>query len=568
MGRDPSNGSPDGAKSVGAYYTPAPVARALTTWAVRNGGDTVLDPAAGDGVFLTEAAVRLRDLGSAEPHITGVELRYAAAAEARARLAAAGAGRGARVEVADFLELEPGRLALANAVVGNPPYVRFQRLDGAHRRRAATIAARAGLRADPLASSWASFVLHAERFLAPSGRLALVLPSEIGHARYARGVLTLLRHRFAHVTFVLFEDALFPSLDQGALLLLADGHGRPFRGFSVARLASAGALAGGLDELPTRALETEALLEGEARLHHAWLPSPACGLLEDLRSHGCCTPLGAWAEVSIGYVTGANGFFHLSPERASALGIDRRHLRPALFRGRALRGLAVTAEDWSLGAERGHSGYLLLPEDGTDPAVAAYLDGAEAGGVRGRTKVGRRTPWYRVTRTTPPDLALTAMSAVAPRLAVNEAGAAVSNTLHAVRLSATEGGPHPSLLALAARTSLAELSAELVGHSLGGGMLKLEPSEALRLLLPIPEAGGRAMDAAHLMGAFAAADQALRSGDPAAARDAADRLLLVGSVGLASDDVATLRSGAERLRALRRRLRRPARAGARGPGAD
>ncbi|HKI59155.1 MAG TPA: N-6 DNA methylase [Trueperaceae bacterium] len=560
VGRDPSKGSPDGAKSVGAYYTPAPVARALTEWAVRRPGDGVLDPAAGDGVFLVEAAARLRGLGCAAPTVTGVELRPAAAREARERLAAADAGPRARVRVGDFLALEPGRLPPFAAVVGNPPYVRFQRLDGTHRRRAAAIAAAAGLRADPLASSWTAFVAHAERFLGAGGRLALVLPSEIGHARYARSVLALLRQRFGRVRFVLFESALFPSLDQGAVLLLAEGHEEPFQGFSVARLASGAALANGLCELPTHPLDAEALLSGEARLHHVWLPEPARALLDALRARGACTPLGAWASVSIGYVTGANDFFHLSPDQARTLGIDARHLRPALFRARALRGLAVTADDWLHGAEHGHSGYLLLPEDAGDLALGAYLSGAGPAGVRGRAKVRGRTPWYRVTRAAPPDLALTAMSAVAPRLAVNATGAAVSNTLHAVRLEPAAQVP-PWLLALAAITSLAELSAELEGHALGGGMLKLEPSEATRLLLPLPaparDAGAGVRDAARLAEAFDAADRALRAGDRDAARDAADRALLERVAGLSVGDVATLRAAADRLRALRRGLRRP-----------
>ena len=553
MGRDPSYGAPNGVKSVGAYYTPPSVARALAAWALRRATDSVLDPAAGDGVFLSEASARLRALGCRAPAVTGVELRADAAREARARLASAGADAG-RVAVGDFLALDPARLPPVDAVVGNPPYVRFQRLDRSQRERAAAIAAAAGLRADPLASSWAAFVLHAERFLAPGGRLALVLPSEIGHARYARSVLDLLRQRFARATFVLFESALFPRLDQGALLLLADGHGRAFEGFSVAHLASAAALAGGLSSLPHRRLDAGALVCGAARLHHAWLPEPAAELFGALRGSGRCSALGVWAGVSTGYVTGANAFFQLTPGRARALELAPRHLRPALFRSRALRGLTVTEEDWRRGGERGHSGYLLVPEDGDDPAVAAYLRTADDG-VRGRAKIRRRRPWYRVGRATPPDLVLTAMCAVAPRLAVNEAGAVVSNTLHAVRLAPSAAPGAARLLALAALSSLAELSAEMEGHALGGGMLKLEPSEALRLLLPLlspPEPQGRPASGHDLDRTFAAADAALRANDREAARAAADRALLLDAAGLAPADVEALRAGAARLRSLRR----------------
>jgi len=548
VGRDPSNGSPDGAKSVGAYYTPAPVARSLARWALRRPHERALDPAAGDGVFLMEAARRLADLGGAADGLMGIEMRAAAAAQARARLREAGVPE-PDVAVADFLAVAPGARPAVDAVIGNPPYVRFQRLGRDRRRQAQAIAAAAGVPADPLASSWAAFVLHAERFLAPAGRLALVVPSEIGHARYARPVLAALRRHFARTTFVLFRSALFPGLDQGTVLLLADGHGEPFRGFFLAHLESSRGLAGGLETVPVRTLEADALISGEARLHDAWLPADANAVLDALLRDGACSTLATRASVSIGYVTGDNRFFHLSPERASELGIPARHLRPALFRGRALLGLAVTEEDWLAAAAAGHSGYLLAPEDAADPAVAAYLAGAERLGVLRRTKVRHRRPWYRVTRTDPPDLVLTSMSGRAPRLAVNAGAAAVCNTLHAVRLL---GGRAPApLLALAASTSLTELSAELEGHALGGGMLKLEPSEALRLLLPLappPQQTGCLSSAMER--AAAAVDGALRAGDVEAARALADRVLLEPLVGTSGVDA--LRSGAERLRALRR----------------
>jgi len=556
VGRDPSNGSPDGAKSVGAYYTPEPVARALASWALRRPGERALDPAAGTGVFLVAAAERLRQLGARQVRVSGVELRQEAAREARARLLAAGV-EGACLRTSDFLELEPASDTAADAILGNPPYVRFQRLDAGRRARAAEVAAAAGLPADPLASSWVAFVLHAERFLSPGGRLALVLPSELGHARYARPALELLRQRFARTTFVLFERALFPSLDQGALLLLADDHGAAFEGFFQARLTCAAELAGGLAQVAGSAIDAAALIRGESRLHHAWLPAGVGQLLEELRRTGACSRLGDHARVSIGYVTGANAFFHLSPARARELGIGPRHLRPALFRGRALRGLRVSVADWRHASERGHAGYLFVPDGTDDGAVRAYLGSDLAAGARQRAKVGRRRPWYRVTRVRPPDLALTAMSAVVPRLAVNEAGTAVSNTLYGVTLGPAAGDATARLLALASLTSLAELSAELEGHALGGGMLKLEPSEAQRLLLPVSTAGAGAAGArepavaAGLAAGLDAADRALRAGDRETARAVADRVLIEPRL-LEPRDVERLRSAADRLRALRR----------------
>lgn len=62
------------AKAFGAFYTDAVVADFLVRWAVREPGETVLDPSFGGGVFLAAAAARLRDLGGDERQVYGVEL--------------------------------------------------------------------------------------------------------------------------------------------------------------------------------------------------------------------------------------------------------------------------------------------------------------------------------------------------------------------------------------------------------------------------------------------------------------------------------------------------------------
>ena len=551
VSHDPSQGGP---KQVGAYYTPLPVARALAAWALRHAQETVLDPAAGDGVFLAAAADRLDALGGSDCSVVGVELRDDAAAAARARLTASNRPC-VRLRVADFLALHPADLGRFDAVLGNPPFVRYQRLSATRRRLGAARAAEAGVELGALASSWAAFAIHAVAFLKPGGRLAMVLPLELGHAAYARPVIALLRRRFASVAFVLPQRALFPRLDQGALLLLADGLDEPFRAFGVAGWAPPAdgeahdpRSPGELARLRVTPLDAAALAAGRAKLHHGALPPDAAALLAELARRADVARLDALASVSIGYVTGANGFFHLSPNRAAELELEARHLRPALFRSRALRGLAFTHCDWSDGCADGSAGYLFLPGSSEEPAVRAYLAHGDALGVPQGTKARQRSPWFRVTRAAPPDMALTPMANRSLRLALNEAGAVVSNTLYAVGLRRGALALDGRVMALAMLTSLGRASAEVEGHALGGGLLKLEPAEARAVLLPLPAAGGR--DGAQAATAVAKADAALRAGDSDEATRLADEALLEPLVGREGVDV--LAGAARVLGALRR----------------
>lgn len=550
--------SPDN-KARGAYYTPPLVAQALVDWAVVSPG-RVLDPACGDGAFLTAALGRFARVGGGG-EVFGVELDAAALGSAKdaveARIAAdARLGLNAAVPVGhllqrDFLDVSASDIGSFDAVVGNPPFVRFQRLTRSQRAVAGERAAAAGVTLDPLASYWAPFLIHASTFLQPGGRLALVLPAELGHARYAKSILAFLAGRFRRVRLVAFEQPLFPHLDQHTLLLLAEGHGRPGRSFALAKVKSATELTSGLESLDYQALDTEGLTRGSVKLHHAWLEPEAAEMLSWLRTSRSVSRLGHHARVMIGYVTGANDYFHLDPERALELGIGASQLRRAVFRSRALDGTAFTDADWFSATESGDAGVLFSPTDESDPAVSAYLQVGIEAGVDATAKARHRTPWYRVTRTAPPDLLLTAMSAVGPRLSVNDAQVAVCNTLHGVWRRSGSGAAAATTLAAAALSSLTELSAELEGHALGGGLLKLEPSTAQALLLPLPAAPTGEVDPVQ----WRALERLVRRGDRAGARAAADAAYLVSIPGVGEKGAQVLATAAETLRALRRGLR-------------
>ncbi len=120
-------------KARGAFFTPAPIAEFITAWAIRSAADRVLDPSCGDAAFLVPAIERLRSLGAARPSAEGVEIDGPTAYEARNRVAAAGGTAGIRVS--DFFDVEPVREC--EAVIGNPPYIRYQGFKGAMRARAA-----------------------------------------------------------------------------------------------------------------------------------------------------------------------------------------------------------------------------------------------------------------------------------------------------------------------------------------------------------------------------------------------------------------------------------------------
>jgi adenine-specific DNA-methyltransferase len=121
---------------------------------------------------------------------------------------------------------------------------------------------------------------------------------------------------------------------------------------------------------------------------------------------------------------------------------------------------------------------------GVDPLptrVREYLDTNAGHHAKETYKCRNRNPWYVVPDVKTPDAFLSYMSGLAPTLVANEAGCACTNSVHAVRLSP---GFDIADVQRAWNTPLCQLSCEVEGHPLGGGMLKLEPGEVANVRLP------------------------------------------------------------------------------------
>jgi hypothetical protein len=193
--------------------------------------------------------------------------------------------------------------------------------------------------------------------------------------------------------------------------------------------------------------------------------------------------LGSVASVGIGYVSGANDFFHLRPSEADQLGIHEKFVEPAVRSSRQLADGALTNETIRKWIQADQPVLLLrvFADDSIPTSVRRYLESPAGQEARASYKCRNRDPWYVVPDVQKPHAFLSYMSGEAPALVENKARCVCSNAVHAVRL--TDSWSVEDLQSVW-RKPLAQLSCELEGHPLGGGMLKLEPREAARVILP------------------------------------------------------------------------------------
>ena len=82
----------------------------------------------------------------------------------------------AHITTGDFFDVDP--MPRDDAVIGNPPYVRYQDVAGASRAASQRAALWDGIRLTHLASSCAAFTIHSALFVRLGGRLGLVIPAE------------------------------------------------------------------------------------------------------------------------------------------------------------------------------------------------------------------------------------------------------------------------------------------------------------------------------------------------------------------------------------------------------
>ncbi|WP_300608645.1 N-6 DNA methylase [Trebonia sp.] len=538
---------PSPRKARGAFFTPEPLARFLTDWAIRSPADAILEPSCGEAAFLLAAASKLTGLANtcrdsvAVPHLDGIELHPESAQRALSLLNSAGIP--ASVEVGDFFDVKP--TASYDAVIGNPPYIRYQEFTGGARARSREAALRAGVALTNLASSWAAFTVHASLFLKPGGRLALVLPAELLTVNYAAGIRRMLMEKFARVGLVLFEERVFPGVLEEVVLLMADDYANgPTEHCRIYQARNA-------DDLPTALLPR--LWRPDAP-ESKWTPSllsaKALTAYADLAASAQFSPLQTWGETTLGMVTGNNRYFALSPQKVADLRLRPMDLIPVSPPGsRHLRGLSFTQSALTELGQTGSATWLFRPADEPSPAARDYIAQGEAIGVDRAYKCRVRSPWWRTPFVPPADLLLTYMNADTPRLCANSAKAHHLNSVHGVYLNPALRHRGRDLLPLAALNTVTLLGAETVGRSYGGGMLKLEPKEADRLPVPSPA----------LIEATCTALTALRPQLATHLRNArlmeavrlVDNVILIGELGLSRAAVRDLREAHAELTARR-----------------
>jgi SAM-dependent methyltransferase len=459
-------------KALGQYATPEQIAATMASWIDQPGVTTYVDPAVGTGALLR--AVAERHGGTTAARLLGGELDEAAAAIARTELAPL-TTHGSEVRVGDFFDapLEPW-----TAVSCNPPYLNLSKVDRRDDYRA-IVARDAGIEFAGAPNLALLFSARLLAFLAPGGRLALLVPSELLDQRTAGPLKAALIARGLLRGVIVFDEAesVFADADTTATVLLLE---RPVDGTPLP--ASVALLRVNAQTDPD--LLDAATIDRWERLDAGDLADHAHGrwtLVFRAEHQLTLEPddvrLGEIVTITSPQNTGWDAFFIRSGAEWASLGIDRRHLVPVIAWKRLIPLSGPIDAEWIRAMEAANERiYLLVAPRTIDPADTALAALIETGRQRDdfpKAMVGRAT-WWALRRPEPAPVYVTSYWQKSDRFAIvrNTGPVVAFATLFAVR--PLDSADADRLVADPA------VSEALIGarRRLGAGLSKIEVSDA------------------------------------------------------------------------------------------
>lgn len=465
----------------GQFWTPDWVAEAMVSYLLRDKKVLdVFDPAVGAGAFFT-AAKKLAGKLRLKLNLAGRELDPDALLQAKsARLTSHDL---AGVEIKDFVFDPPSKSFLG--IVANPPYIRHHRLSPASKEKLRAFGTRLiGKALDGRAGFHIYFLLRALELLAPSGKLAFIMPADTCEGVFSDPLWRWITKHYKLDAVIAFapEATPFPRVDTNALVLLISKES-PSEHFFWAFCQEPETpellqwIQSGFHSKPKSIQVHNRTLREGLRTGFSRYPqeNPPDGV-----------PLRVYARILRGIATGANEFFLLTDIQVGQLRLPKQFLLPAVGRTRDVPGDEVSLASIEALRREGRAVWLLSL-DGREiqhfpKSIQDYLRRGEELGLPQRALIASRGQWYKMEARTPaPPILFAYLGRRNTRFIRNKAGAAPLTGFLCVY---PKNAAHTEQLWRALQHPDTIKNLPLVAKSYGAGAIKVEPRSLDRLVIP------------------------------------------------------------------------------------
>ncbi len=351
----------------GGYYTPKPIADFLARWAIQTPTSQVLEPSCGDGALLQAATETLGELGAnnnALIHLLhGIEFDPIEARKAGDNIdVLTGLTSTIAIHNGDFFAYCHTHLSdkrYFDAIIGNPPFIRYQNFPEEQRNSAFYLMQSAGLHPTRLTNAWVPFLVASTLLLKENGRLAMVIPAELLQVNYAAELRYFLSKYYRSIALITFKKLVFEGLQQEVVLFLGERNGGEHTGIRTLELEDMSDLAT-YDHMLLASARAKEMDHSTEKWTMYFLAEEELQLLRMLKDHPGLTIGAHVIDVDVGIVTGMNEFFVLTEQQ-----VAQHRLQPYTQRivGRSahVAGVLFSETDWMTNTANQLPTFLLNP---------------------------------------------------------------------------------------------------------------------------------------------------------------------------------------------------------------
>lgn len=491
----------------GRYYTPIELADYVIEWVMSNNIEVakILEPSCGDGVFL-------KCLGARGIHetceILAIEIdemesvlannrvnqsmrfrNYEEFAQHRVENIKRGINleAGCKVINDDFYKVyeESLKEERFQAIVGNPPYIRYQYLSEQQREEQSLILESNGMRSNKLINAWVSFVVACIEMMDINSRIGLVIPAELLQVKYAENLRQFLMENLQRMTIVTFEELVFEGVEQEVVLLLGEKdinhqHEHQLR---IAQYRNV------VDLINDNNLNEYQFFDvdlNESKWTKYFLTDRDIHLIDNIRNDDRFVQFSQVARIEVGITTGNNDYFCINRNQVEEYSLQNV-CRPLIARSVNINGIIFTADDWHENIERGAKTYLIdfpdIPYEEYDEGHRRYIEYGENSGQNTGYKCRIRDRWYKVPSIRVSDAFFLRRNYLYPKFMLNstEVNAVSTDTMHRVTFN---NDIDRKRILLSYYNSVGLAFTEIEGRSYGGGVLEILPGEVSKIILP------------------------------------------------------------------------------------
>ncbi|UTW67728.1 N-6 DNA methylase [bacterium SCSIO 12643] len=464
----------DTKKNTGSYYTPSYLASFISKRVLSHFEDktrmSILEPSVGDGAFVSELAKS-----------TDIKIKLSALDINQEELDKASEKwkkKNAAFIKTDFLDFS--NTNKYSAVVGNPPYVKKNRLTKKQIDLSKEIHFKEGLSEASVKNIWTTFLIKSNKLLNNNGVLAFVLPSELLQVKFAEEVREYLKKEFQRIEIFTFNDLMFECKGQDTIVLFAFKKSNN-RGEFFANIDSKETLETGKFTLKNNNL----LVSSKVKWTHHFLTDDELTFIGNLKKE--LLTVNHYSDSKPGIVTAANKFFIIDKETEKKYNLSR-FTKPIIQKGLFVNGSVIfnRSDLEELEANDYPTKLLQLTnEDRISKKLREYLTLGEKEEIHNRYKCKLRNNWYVIPNISDvPDAFFFKRSHLYPKLLKNNSNAFVTDSAYKVKM---RDQYDLNSFIFSFYNTLTLLLSEIEGRYYGGGVLELVPSEFKKLSMPYVE---------------------------------------------------------------------------------